>query len=207
MTTCSRGYTFGATEQVTNSKLHTLVDSATISSIVNADISSAAAIAESKINFDGSTVCKLGTTQTINGNKTFTGTLDFTGDGLTSLLEHIYPIGYVITLGVSTDPATLLGVGTWTQIKGKVIVGIDDSGTFDTLDATGGEETHTLTEAEMPAHTHTADGGTIGGGTTTLFEVSVNTAGRTATTDSTGGGVAHNNLQPYIVKYVWQRTA
>ena len=27
------------------------------------------------------------------------------------------------------------------------------------------------------------------------------------TTSSTGGGSAHNNLQPYIVAYMWRRTA
>jgi hypothetical protein len=72
----TRGYTFGATEQVTNSKLHSLVDSATISSIVNNDVDANAQIAETKISFDGSTVCKLATTQTVSGNKTFSGTTD-----------------------------------------------------------------------------------------------------------------------------------
>lgn len=42
MATITRGYTFGATETVTNTKLHSLVDSATISGIVAADIASGA---------------------------------------------------------------------------------------------------------------------------------------------------------------------
>ena len=37
---------------------------------------------------------------------------------IANIMELIYPIGYVITLGVSTNPATLFGVGTWTAIKG-----------------------------------------------------------------------------------------
>lgn len=125
-----------------------------------------------------------------------------------TVLQAIYPIGIVITLGVSTNPATLFGFGTWTAIAGRVIVGIDDTQTeFDTLDETGGDKTHTLTTAEMPAHTHTytkspgassvgSDSG--GDGTQTLD---------TENTGSTGGGGAHNNLQPYIVKYCWQRVS
>jgi len=49
MATLSKGYTFGASEQVTNAKLHSLVDSATIAGIVNADIDASAAIASSKL--------------------------------------------------------------------------------------------------------------------------------------------------------------
>lgn len=47
--TIVKGYTFGSTELVTSAKLHSLVDSATISGIVNAEISASAAIADSKL--------------------------------------------------------------------------------------------------------------------------------------------------------------
>ncbi len=50
MAVLARGKTFTSTEEVTNSKLHQLVDSATISGIVNADVDAAAAIAASKLN-------------------------------------------------------------------------------------------------------------------------------------------------------------
>jgi len=49
MANITRGYTFGATETVTNTKLHLLIESATISNILNADIGASAAIAESKL--------------------------------------------------------------------------------------------------------------------------------------------------------------
>jgi len=49
MATLSRGQTFGATESVTNTKLHNLVDNATITGIVDADISAGAAIQFSKL--------------------------------------------------------------------------------------------------------------------------------------------------------------
>lgn len=57
MATLAKGYSFGATESVTNAKLHALVDSATITGIVNADIAAGAAIDFSKItqsDIDGS---------------------------------------------------------------------------------------------------------------------------------------------------------
>jgi len=50
MATVSKGYTFGSTEQVTNAKLHSLVDSATVTGIVNADIALGAAIIDAKLN-------------------------------------------------------------------------------------------------------------------------------------------------------------
>lgn len=126
---------------------------------------------------------------------------------MAGIMNFIYPVGIVITLGVSTNPATLLGIGTWTQIKGKVIVGKADSGTFQNLDATGGEETHVLTAAEMPAHTHSISSMSVGlRDGTTANGTWVASGGPTATS-SAGSDGAHNNLQPYIVKYVWQRTA
>ncbi len=124
---------------------------------------------------------------------------------MAGIMNFIYPVGIVVTLGVSTNPGTLFGVGTWTAIAGKVIVGIDGTQTeFDTLDETGGAKTHTLSTAEIPSHTHTYDrsdapgsGGSGGGHGTHTSTAS----------GSAGGGEAHNNLQPYIVKYCWQRVS
>lgn len=139
-------------------------------------------------------------------------TVNAVNDGLSELLETIYPVGIVVTLGVSTNPATLFGIGTWTAITGKVIVGKASSGTFNTLNATGGEETHTLTISEMPAHDH----GDITSNTVShpfAGPGSVSSAVRDGGSHAApraptqGGGQAHNNLQPYIVKYVWERTA
>ena len=49
MAELSKGYTFGATELVTNVKLHTLIDSGSISNIVNADINANASIVDTKL--------------------------------------------------------------------------------------------------------------------------------------------------------------
>ena len=62
------------------------------------------------------------------------------------MLNAIYPIGHIYHSGVSTNPATLLGMpaSTWSQIaSGRVLVGIDSGDAdFDTIAETGGAKTH-----------------------------------------------------------------
>lgn len=121
-----------------------------------------------------------------------------------------FPVGSVFIAVVSTNPATLLGYGTWAEFgAGRVLVGRDaGDANFDTVEETGGSKTHTLSAAEIPAHTHTYDKPdaptptSLVGVVSTVASVTVG-----ATTGSAGGGGAHNNLQPYIVVYMWKRTA
>ena len=73
---------------------------------------------------------------------------------------------------------------------------------------TGGEYEHTLTVDEMPAHTHRDHGlgGQSGGGATFNYPGGYGyTWGNT--TSSAGGGQPHNNMQPYVVVYMWHRIA
>lgn len=74
-------------------------------------------------------------------------------------LSSVWPVGSVFISVVSTNPGTLLGFGTWSAFgAGRVLVGLDSGQTeFDTVEETGGAKTHTLTSAEMPAHTHVQD--------------------------------------------------
>jgi hypothetical protein len=66
-----------------------------------------------------------------------------------------WPIGSVFLSVVATNPATLLGVGTWTQIaRDRFLVGQGTDADFDTAEETGGAKTVTLTEAQIPSHTH-----------------------------------------------------
>lgn len=68
-----------------------------------------------------------------------------------------------------------------------------------TLGATGGAETHTLSSAQMPAHTHTV-GAVIGGrNTSTGGGEQITYAGSSTASGSAGSGNAHNNTQPTIV--------
>jgi hypothetical protein len=130
---------------------------------------------------------------------------------LASIMNLVYPVGSVITLGVSTNPATLLGIGTWTAIEGMVVVGKAASGTFNTLNATGGVETVTLTAAQsgLPAHTHDIGLKTRSGGGAYPSNGSDADNG-TYTVPANSAAAAsesHTNLQPYIVKFCWERTA
>ena len=66
----------------------------------------------------------------------------------------LFPVGTIYTqAAVSTNPATLLGFGTWAAFgTGRVLVGIDGSDSaFDTLNETGGSA-----DATIPTHTHSA---------------------------------------------------
>jgi microcystin-dependent protein len=73
-----------------------------------------------------------------------------------------------------------------------------------------GQETHTLTTGEIPAHTHTAKGSTAGATTGSpaggYLAAAVNVYGSPAgttlepsTLGPAGGGAAHNNMQPSLV--------
>ena len=93
------------------------------------------------------------------------------------------------------------------NLKGKIPVGLNaNDADFDDLGETGGEKTHTLTVNEIPAHSHQFMG--VNEGTTTEGEIGnypaeihrdtrPNWPGNASW--NTGGGQAHNNLQPYIV--------
>jgi len=80
-----------------------------------------------------------------------------------ALGDLFYPVGSIYTnANDSTNPATLLGFGTWERIaEGRVVVGVDSADTdFDTAEEIGGEKEHTLTDAEMPSHNHSGSGNT-----------------------------------------------
>jgi hypothetical protein len=130
-------------------------------------------------------------------------------------LSSVYPVGSVyINASVSTNPATLLGFGTWEAFgAGRVMVGLDAGQTeFDTLGETGGAKTHTLTVNEIPSHSHTTVVNLSNPDSPNSTPAVTNSANNSGTFDpvadgATGGGLAHNNLQPYIVVYMWKRTA
>lgn len=76
-----------------------------------------------------------------------------------------------------------------------------------TAAATGGEEAHALTVSELPSHTHTYAPGNTNTNFTPAANPGIGSTNSTGTTGATGSSTAHNNLQPYIVVYMWNRTA
>lgn len=131
------------------------------------------------------------------------------------ILSLVYPVGAIYISVVSTSPATLFG-GTWVAFAaGKVLVGIDAGQTeFDTAEETGGAKTHALIAAELPTHTHDITlntdpntGAVNGTGLNAPWIGNAQLVSRTITSSVVGSGTAHNNLQPYVVVYMWKRTA
>ena len=124
---------------------------------------------------------------------------------LSSLWDQIYPVGSIYLSVNATNPSVLFG-GTWEQVKGKFLVGVDSSDTaFNTSEKPGGEKTHKLTVDEMPSHNHPG-----------IFKYTNQTGyyarlylGSDGTAldneGKTGGDKPHNNLPPYMAVYMWKR--
>ena len=142
----------------------------------------------------------------------------------------LYPVGSIyFNAGVTTNPATLLGFGTWTAFgAGRVMVGLNGSDSlFDALEETGGSKdavvvshTHTATVTD-PGHVHgvsntggtatpfgiEARSGATSPGATSLGTTNSNTTGISVSNSTTGSSGTNANLQPYITVAMWKRTA
>lgn len=167
---------------------------------------------DSEANFTYNPSTNTLTAGTFNGDvamSNVTGLEAALASAVTSSLLAAWPIGSIYTSIAATNPSTLFG-GNWEAFgAGRVMVGLDSGDTdFDTVEETGGAKTHTLTTAELPSHTHTVTG---------MVKVpnnSTNTTGSgelgvssTMTSSAVGSGDAHNNVQPYIVVYMFKRIA
>lgn len=173
----------------------------------------------------------IGVTQSTSDDSTKLATTAFVQDIADLVKSALYPVGSIYTNATSsTNPATLLGFGTWTAFgAGRVMVGFNASdSSFDTAEETGGSKdaitvshTHTATVTD-PGHTHSIYGRTIGASPTTpnylMGDVNLgtgtnnpttnsNTTGITVSNSTEGSSGTNANLQPYIVVYMWKRTA
>jgi hypothetical protein len=171
-------------------------------------------------------------TASAGDNSTQLATTAYADAAIAAAKQALYPVGSIyINAGVTTNPATLLGFGTWTAFgAGRVMVGLNGADAlFDALEETGGSK-----DAVVVAHTHTGTTSTIGDhvhGTSIYNNGRIDAAGtaqgnaglsalgtaentgsagshnHTFTTDSTGSSATNANLQPYITVAMWKRTA
>lgn len=94
------------------------------------------------------------------------------------------------------------------DLRGRVPIHV---GSGHTLGELGGEQAHTLTQAEMPTHTHvvnassaatggsaTANGNFLGGGNNVYRNTGALTTLSTGTVVNVGGSQAHLNMQPFL---------
>lgn len=121
----------------------------------------------------------------------------------------IYPIGSLYMSIYNTSPASLFG-GTWTPIYDRFIIAA--GGSYEST-SVGGEATHTLTTAEIPAHTHNVgvdydgEGSGTTNGAATVHKAGTSGAQHQVRTSSIGSSAAHNNIPPYYAAYIWVRVS
>ena len=145
-----------------------------------------------------------------------------TPNEITAVLERMLPVGSIVEWspvdGGNTDlssaekVAAYYGFGTWEAYgSGQMLLGVSSS---HAVGSTGGEETHTLTTAEMPSHNHQY--ATTSRGNTQFPQWYFKLTGTQQETafraygDFTlnkGDGVPHNNMPPFVAVYRWRRVA
>ena len=164
----------------------------------------------------------IATTQSNGNSSTAIATTAF----VQAAISLLYPVGSIYTNATnSTNPATLLGFGTWTAFgAGRVMVGFDSGNAlFDTAEETGGSadaitvsHTHTATVTD-PGHSHSVNtfngsGAAAGGGNPFVapsgsVTAATTTTGISVSNSTTGLSGTNANYQPYITVYMWKRTA
>lgn len=145
-----------------------------------------------------------------------------------NLINIIYPVGSIYMSVNNVSPATFLG-GTWERIQDTFLW---CAGSKHAAGSTGGEETHTLSVAEIPSHTHlirhnrednggyvpanayahavqsgSETNGNTGNGLFTDRIKDSDVWSGSGFNQPTGGSLSHNNMPPYLSVYVWKRTA
>ena len=131
-----------------------------------------------------------------------------------------YPVGsYYETTDTTFNPNITWG-GTWElETEGLVHVSSGSNYAVTANNKDGGEETHTLIEAEMPQHAHGV-GWWENKGQASTGQKSLNCVAQWWNVRSTaagndgaiyitnaGGSQAHNNMQPSKIVNRWHRTA
>ena len=172
----------------------------------------------SKANLDAPTFTGVPSAPTATAGTTSTqvATTSFVTAAIAAI--ETYPVGSIyMNASVATNPATLLGFGTWTAFgAGRIPLasggGFTAGTTGGSADAVNVSHTHTVTDTGH-AHGYLKNPGNSAGLQAGPHPVHPNQ--QAATTDSGTTGISIDsagvsgtdaNLQPYIVVYMWQRT-
>ncbi len=121
-----------------------------------------------------------------------------TGDaGANGTAATVWPVGSVFISVVSTNPATLLGVGTWSAIAtGRFLIGVDSGqGALDTAEETGGAATHGHTFTQPDSHAAAAHSAHAGATVANHTDVVNHTHTENINTATTGGAVGFPALK------------
>jgi hypothetical protein len=116
-----------------------------------------------------------------------------------------YPVGSIYISVLSANPAGIFG-GTWVAFgTGRMLIGVDSADPPIAIpELTGGEKTHAITIAELPAHTHPGyahthpidhnhpAGATGGADVSHVHSIAHDHAASAATTSSTSAAHTHN---------------
>ena len=101
-------------------------------------------------------------------------------DWLNSRILSVYPVGSIYMSTANVSPATFIG-GDWEALDdGRVLIG---AGSAHPAGETGGEEEHTLSESEIPSHSHNGSlsGSTKSGGSHSHSRGSMDITGKLPT--------------------------
>ena len=120
------------------------------------------------------------------------------------ILDSILPVGSIVLRYDHNNPNTMYPGTTWVRISNRFLWGCDADGD---IGITGGAKEVTLTEAQIPAHSHGSVYSQHAEGTKS--QAWYTTAGTSLAYGAvkTGGGEAHNNMPPYVQVSIWRRTA
>lgn len=122
---------------------------------------------------------------------------------LESILDTFYPVGYILLLYSHADPNTMYPGSTWVRIENAFLWATTSGGT---IGQTGGEREVTLTEAQLPAHSHGSVYSQHADESKRYAWYSASGSAVAYGPVETGEGQAHNNMPPYIQISVWRRT-
>ena len=124
-------------------------------------------------------------------------------------LKMVYPVGSIYMSTSNVSPIELFGFGKWEQIKDTFLL---CAGDIYSAGSTGGESEHILTTEEMPSHSHAYKRHAFDRNDTDpetgedVYGANNKTlSAHTGTTEISGGGLAHNNMPPYLTVYAWRR--